>query len=246
MRENYHTGTTLTKDEWINVLSDPELTKPLDIDILQVMYSFEDRKASASQIGLILGIEGKYASSPLNLEMGRWGKRVAEKYQIRFTRRADGSLRKWDIFFNGWQEDRRFKWQIKQELVEALETLELTGEEQYPEELPRELNERLFEGARRTISVNSYERNSKARRLCIQKYGTACSVCEFDFKQTYGEIGQGFIHIHHLTRVSDIGNEYEVNPLEDLRPVCPNCHAMIHKTEPPLTIEELKSKLITT
>ena len=68
-------------------------------------------------------------------------------------------------------------------------------------------------------------------------------VCNFDFEKIYGKIGQNFIHVHHLTKVADIGNKYEVNPIKDLIPVCPNCHSMLHKQEPPFTIDELKSLL---
>ncbi len=56
----------------------------------------------------------------------------------------------------------------------------------------------------------------------------------------YGQIGEGFIHVHHLKPLSEIGQEYEVDPIEDLRPVCPNCHAMLHRKKPPYTIEQLK------
>jgi 5-methylcytosine-specific restriction protein A len=56
----------------------------------------------------------------------------------------------------------------------------------------------------------------------------------------YGDIGKGFIHVHHLKPVSQIGETYEVDPINDLRPVCPNCHAMLHRPEETLTIEELK------
>jgi 5-methylcytosine-specific restriction protein A len=59
----------------------------------------------------------------------------------------------------------------------------------------------------------------------------------------YGEIGKGFIHVHHLKPVSEINGEYEVDPIEHLVPVCPNCHAMLHSQHPPLTIEELKKQL---
>ena len=52
-----------------------------------------------------------------------------------------------------------------------------------------------------------------------------------------------FIHVNHLTQVSDKKQEYKVNPIADLRPVCPNCHAMLHKDNPPVTIEELKARL---
>jgi len=243
MREAYHIERTLTKNEWVEILIDNSLTKEVNIALLQAMYSFEGHKAAASQIGLILGYTGKYPASPLNLEIGRYGKRVAEKYPVWFSKRLDGSERKWDIFFNGWQEGRLFIWQIKKELAEALGETGLTGEEYLSEELSPEISRQLIEGAKRTITVNSYERNKKARELCVKHYGTICQVCEFDFEQTYGAIGKGFIHIHHVVSMADIGEEYEVNPIIDLRPVCPNCHAMLHKTEPPLTIEELKEIL---
>jgi 5-methylcytosine-specific restriction protein A len=240
MREDYHLGITLTTNEWIVVLQDKTLTNDLDISILQTMYSFEGHKASASQIGRILGFKGENFSSPINAEIGRFGKRVVTKYPIRFTKRDDGTERKWDIFFDGWSDKSRFIWQLKAELRYALIQTGLTGELQLAEEIPIEEIEILFEGAKRTITINSYERNSKAKQLCKENYGTTCQVCDFDFELKYGKIGRNFIHVHHLTMVSDIGQNYEVNPISDLRPVCPNCHAMLHKQNPPLTIEELK------
>ena len=65
-----------------------------------------------------------------------------------------------------------------------------------------------------------------------------------DFESLYGEIGRGFIHVHHLVPISSIGESYDVNPATDPVPVCPNCHNMLHKKEPPYTIEELKKMLI--
>jgi len=96
------------------------------------------------------------------------------------------------------------------------------------------------EGAKYTVIVNSYERNPKARSQCIEHYGALCSVCDFNFEKKYGEIGSGFIHVHHLTPLANIGKEYEVDSIKDLRPVCPNCHAVLHKKQPPYSIEELK------
>jgi len=61
----------------------------------------------------------------------------------------------------------------------------------------------------------------------------------------YGERGKGFIHVHHLRPLADVGEEYELDPIADLRPVCPNCHAMIHARPVTLTIEELRSLLQT-
>jgi len=112
----------------------------------------------------------------------------------------------------------------------------------FPEELDA-TQEEIFEGAVHRILVNSYERNPVARRKCIEHYGAACQVCNVDFEKVYGEIGKGFIHVHHLKQISEIGEAYEVDPIQDLQPVCPNCHAMIHKRKPPYTIEEMKTLL---
>jgi 5-methylcytosine-specific restriction protein A len=108
----------------------------------------------------------------------------------------------------------------------------------YPDELPT--SGRLSEGIKKQVTVNSFERNPKARIECINYFGTDCSVCGFNFQKIYGNIGTDFIHVHHLTQLATIGEEYEINPIEDLRPVCPNCHSMLHRKEPPYSIEELK------
>jgi hypothetical protein len=101
----------------------------------------------------------------------------------------------------------------------------------------------LHEGAIRQILVNAYERNPEARRRCLEHYGVSCFICGFNFSDVYGEIGQGFIHVHHLRQLADIGEEYEVDPVADLRPICPNYHAIIHRRIPALTIEEVKALL---
>jgi len=107
-----------------------------------------------------------------------------------------------------------------------------------PEEIPDDAV--LLEGSKRRITVNAYERNPKARQACINHYGTTCVICGFDFLKVYGEVGRGFIHVHHLKPLADIDREYEVDPINDLRPVCPNCHAIIHKNDPPFEIEHVK------
>lgn len=108
------------------------------------------------------------------------------------------------------------------------------------EEILFEESENLFEGAKKLVIINAYERNPKARSLCLKHWGTKCSVCEIVFEKVYGELGKGFIHVHHLIPVSQIGKSYQIDPISDLRPVCPNCHAMIHLKNPPMTIEEIK------
>lgn len=107
---------------------------------------------------------------------------------------------------------------------------------------PDEVDERdiYTEGAIQKVAVNRYERDPKARDDCISHYGAQCQVCGFDFIRVYGAIGKGFIHVHHIVPLSEIGSQYVVDPIKDLRAVCPNCHAMLHKRRPPYSIEELQ------
>lgn len=113
------------------------------------------------------------------------------------------------------------------------------------EELPVREYQKLKEGAKKQVLVNSYERNNKARQMCIEYYGCSCSVCGFDFAKFYGDEFEGEIHVHHLKALSEINEEYEVDPINDLRPVCPNCHLALHSKvgDGPYGIEELKDKI---
>lgn len=99
------------------------------------------------------------------------------------------------------------------------------------------------EGAVRPILVNAYERNAEARAKCIEHWGVRCQVCGFNFESAYGHRGKGYIHVHHVVPISEVGQLYLVDPINDLRPVCANCHAMIHRGSDPMSLTELK-KLI--
>lgn len=101
----------------------------------------------------------------------------------------------------------------------------------------------LMEGALQKVVSSAYERNPDARRACIGHYGTSCSVCKFSFETAFGPLGRDFIHVHHLIPLSSKGGEYHIDPIADLRPVCPNCHAMLHRRDPPLSIDELQDHL---
>jgi 5-methylcytosine-specific restriction enzyme A len=102
-------------------------------------------------------------------------------------------------------------------------------------------NGTVIEGARKSILVNIYERDPNARLKCIAHWGPICQVCHFDFAAVYGDdLGRDFIHVHHLKPLHEIAKAYVLNPIEDLRPVCPNCHAMLHRRHPALKIEKLR------
>jgi hypothetical protein len=111
--------------------------------------------------------------------------------------------------------------------------------------LPDEINQsiQLVEGASVQITVNAFERNQIARQLCIEAHGSVCCICGFDFGLVYGLEANGYIHVHHLLPLSEIRSDYIVDPVADLRPVCPNCHAFLHMGERCRTIQEVQQLL---
>jgi hypothetical protein len=96
------------------------------------------------------------------------------------------------------------------------------------------------EGAVSHVLVNRFERDLRARAACLNEFGYACQICRIDFGKRYGDIGDRFIHVHHRWPLALRRTEYILNPTVDLVPVCPNCHAMLHTSNPPLEIDELR------
>lgn len=109
--------------------------------------------------------------------------------------------------------------------------------------LPEEVPDSMWEGGKRTVTVNAYERSPEARAQCIEIHGSSCGICEFDFGRTYGAEFHGFIHVHHKTPVSKVGARYKVDPKSDLIPVCPNCHAVVHYGNETRSVEDVKRLL---
>ena len=122
-------------------------------------------------------------------------------------------------------------------------------EQSYPYDVaidfPEQVNEQYDEGSKIQVTVNCYERSVEARAACIRHYGSyQCRICKIDFAILYGGVGKDFIHVHHLKPLSSINNKYSIRPQEDLLPVCPNCHAMLHMRKPePYSPEELKKMI---
>ncbi|NVO84280.1 HNH endonuclease [Hymenobacter sp. P5252] len=117
----------------------------------------------------------------------------------------------------------------------------------YPDEVQSDAGQTFFEGATTQVLVNKYERNTEARKACIAHYGgPTCQICDFNFFDKYGSEGEGLIHVHHLKPLASIGETYQVNPTEDLIPVCPNCHAMLHRKNPPYLPKEIGAMLLKT
>jgi hypothetical protein len=111
--------------------------------------------------------------------------------------------------------------------------------------IPEEIapDEEFEEGAVTQVLVNRYERDRAARARCIKHYGTNCIICGLSMEERYGPAVTGLIHVHHIEPISSIGKQALVDPVRKLRPVCPNCHAVIHSTKPARTIELVREML---
>jgi len=96
------------------------------------------------------------------------------------------------------------------------------------------------EGGKKQRYSTYYERNPYYRNKALEIHGYSCMVCSINFERDYGEIGKGFIHVHHNKPLFKSGPT-KINPITDLSVLCPNCHAMIHrKKSKTLTVEELR------
>lgn len=91
--------------------------------------------------------------------------------------------------------------------------------------------------------------NERNRRLVIhakekwnreQNGRVVCSVCSFSFPETYGQVGVGFVEAHHIQPISSL-TPYTIVSLDDIVPVCSNCHSMLHRHRPWLTVEQLRT-----
>jgi 5-methylcytosine-specific restriction protein A len=127
-------------------------------------------------------------------------------------------------------------------LIAHLTSSDRREETIFPEESLRTPS--FLEGAAKQVLVNRYERDRGARDACIAAHGVRCAVCDFSFESVYGELGRGFIHVHHIEPLATKTGPTLVDPVKDLRPVCPNCHAMLHRFSPTKTIEELKTLMV--
>lgn len=118
------------------------------------------------------------------------------------------------------------------------------GDFDEPKASPRVNEKKVYlEGSKVPVSGSRIERSSPARAACIELHGTKCCICNFDFEGIYGNLGKGFIHVHHLKSIRASEGTHVVCPKTDLRPVCPNCHAMIHRYAENRSIEEIRSLL---
>ena len=209
-----------------------------DREIVQAILYSPKHSASALQLKALLGLKSIVQA---NAAIGRLGKRIYQHLGVHPDGRGrePGAFQWWSVAAIGHSDvTLGFVWSLRTEVAAGL--IE-AGYSAKGVSLPEEVGSTgLFEGSFKRITVNSYERNPVARARCIAAHGASCAVCGFDFGAVYGPAAAGYIHVHHLVALSDVGGTYEVDPVADLRPVCPNCHAVIHMSQPAKTIEQAR------
>ena len=103
----------------------------------------------------------------------------------------------------------------------------------------------LIEGRLLETKLLRRQRNNDAREHSLKESGYKCHICGFDFGKVYGEIGKGFLEVHHIRPISTYDEEHKIIPSE-LVALCSNCHSMVHRRRPiPYSIEEIKEMINT-
>ncbi len=211
-------------------------------EILALLCDAPQNELSAGEIARRMGLPHH---GPINLEAANLAKRVIESSGVAPPKRKDGSTRWWLVLFTGRYSrsgTRGFLWRLRPELRDmAIECgiADSPSFRLYPEDAVGP----FVEGNTTSVLVNLHERNRRARRRCLEHYGNACAVCGLVFAERYGPLADGVIHVHHVRPLATIDRQYKVDPIEDLRPVCANCHIVLHRREPPFSLEEVQSFL---
>lgn len=102
---------------------------------------------------------------------------------------------------------------------------------------------RFFEGGPREIAIELQQRDRRLRAQAIAVYGDTCRVCNFNFGEYYGELGGGYVEVHHLKPLSARKRKREVT-IQDVDVVCANCHRVLHRNgKKPISLDQLRSAL---
>jgi 5-methylcytosine-specific restriction protein A len=98
----------------------------------------------------------------------------------------------------------------------------------------------FIEGGVQEIIVEMQKRDNKLRSQAIKRYGYNCYVCGLNFEEVYGELGVGYIEVHHLIPLSNTKEEH-IATVEDVCAVCANCHRILHHNgKEPIPVDQLK------
>ncbi len=126
-----------------------------------------------------------------------------------------------------------FKWE---DIKGGLEIIDKSAKEKRKIEIFDETMS-IQEGVKKIVQSRVYERSSRLRQIAINHYtkdgDILCKACQFSFQKFYGDIGKGYIEIHHIKPIFKYEDEELdktiYNALNNVVPLCSNCHRMIHR-----------------
>lgn len=106
-------------------------------------------------------------------------------------------------------------------------------------------NQKYFEeGGLREITKELHIRNPQLKTYTLAKYGYACVVCGFNFEEFYGDLGAGYIEVHHLLPISARKDD-SITSIKDVTVVCANCHRVLHRTgKHPISLSKLRKAIL--
>ncbi len=206
---------------------------------LELQADAESRPLLAKMQASLAGLSAEYVESFLeqvqnsNLKLSINGKKFSElgpdEDWLDFV--CSGSV-------DAGQEPLRVGQQLSGVLQDiwssALWFLDQILQEETTQEFGRE------EGRASIVSCTKYERNRTNRAKCLRHFGLVCQGCGELAEDKYGDLGRDVIHVHHLLPVSLMGESRIIDPIKDLVPLCPTCHNVVHRENPPVSIERLR------
>jgi 5-methylcytosine-specific restriction enzyme A len=250
----YSAKIDITIKEWKNMLLDENIFNRESLDMVVKWYAQINHQATTKEIMNIYSDEYiNHKSPPFNGIVVGLATRVI-KHLKRFEVLGIHSGKSHFIIpFEGWHENYKqsnaFVWKLRDELAESLEELGLVKDFEVLSDTVLEsvvYNKNYMEGKSEGKKIEyyttKYERSPINRGNAIKIHGSLCCICEFDFENTYGELGINYVEVHHLKPLSSRNEIIVVNPETDLVCVCANCHRMLHrKKDRVLSPNELKS-----
>lgn len=98
------------------------------------------------------------------------------------------------------------------------------------------------EGSAKQQLLTKYERSRVNRSLCLAFHGYDCKACGISLHKKYGDVARSYIHVHHLKSIAIAGTIIP-DPINEMVPLCPNCHGVAHLRNPPYTPEEISQMI---
>ncbi len=153
-----------------------------------------------------------------NTEMAREDEEAALQYSVQ--------LRTYSNFLQSKAFTSLFK---PKRTRQTSKTTKTAADAQHPTVSIQPTERKWTEGERKHTEFERLHRNPALRQACINKYGYQCQCCGMNFAEMYGEqLGARFIEVHHLQMLSTYDENRPADYVENLVPLCANCHAMIH------------------